>query len=524
MSVLLYFVLAWIAGLFIGWTYEPFFCKIPILLIAISTFVSCLLMLAMSWRDNRKFPSGLLLIIILGLLSGIAHMIYTCPSGDFDTNKPKKYKGEICDIKEWGSWCQVNVIILDEVHDDKMLKSRYHILLKVHKSKLEENLSVGDLLIFNANLKVIPGRDNLSGFNERGYWAGMGIRYCDWLEPSDILQVKTGAKNGIRTFINGIRIGITNKIDGLNLSINNKSILLAMLTGNKEKLTKDDKEQFSRLGIMHLLAVSGLHAGLIFIIFSKMFSLMRISEYSLWNKYLSSSLVWIYVIICGLPASAIRAAAMISLHVISKSFNRSVAGVHIVFFVAFIHTLIQPYAIFSAGFQLSYLAVLGILIFFPKIQKSVPVKNPVLAKIRDLATLSLSAQALTFPISIFIFASFPAWFLFANVILMPIGLLIFYLGLGLLTFAGIGFNLLFLDKILDVLMTFWMGLGEKISNLPGSLLVFEDYPWMFLAMYVGIILLSSQGIKKLLLRPYSLLILFVIWSLYSFLIAFCKIF
>lgn len=493
---------------------------LPWLIVAIAMMFLGLMIIFLSWQDRKMVPAGLILIVVLGFLSGNTHININYPADPDFLLKEENHTGIVNGVKKWGSWYQISIKIFDQGNDRLLTKSKTNALLKIHDSNIEKELSPGDLLNFNAKFKPIARRDSMGGFNERAYWAGQGIRYCDWLESSNILQINTGSQTQRIQTIARIRNGISEKINKLELTSDNKAIILAMLTGNKQKLTKELKQQFSRLGIMHLLAVSGLHAGLIFLIFSKIFNLFKIPEFSLLNRSLSSVLVWIYVIICGLPASAIRAASMISLHVISRGMHRCVSGVHIVFLVALIHTIYQPYAVFSSGFQLSYLAVLGILIFFPKIRSFLSVSQKIIAKLRDLAALSLSAQVFTLPVSIFIFASFPAWFLLANVILMPIGLFIFYYGLSLLFLAGLGLQVPVLEQLLDIIMSFWMNLGEKISNLPGSLIVFEEFPWMFLAMYAGIIILSSIGLKKLLIRPYSLLILFVIWSLHGFLITF----
>ncbi|MCK5821538.1 MAG: ComEC/Rec2 family competence protein, partial [Bacteroidales bacterium] len=365
--------------------------------------------------------------------------------------------------------------------------------------------------------KKFAARDSLGDFNERGYWYGYGIRLHDWIDSSAILQISHHSERKFSEVLRKARNSVFERIGKLNLAVENQAILLAMLTGNKSGLTSESKKQFSRLGIMHLLAVSGLHAGLIYLIFSKIFQFLRIPTHSAWNRFLSSIIVWLYVMICGFPASAIRAAAMISMHGFAHVLHRAVSGVQIVFLVAFMHTLVQPEAVFSIGFQLSYLAVLGIIVFYPKIQKIIQVSPKILSKIRDLAAISLSAQILTLPVSIYVFASFPVWFLLANILLMPIGLLIFYFGLVLLVLISIGLPVDIPEQILDHIMSIWMGLGGGIADLPGSLLTLSDYPWMFFAVYIILIFFSRFGLNKLLLRPYPLLMLFMIWSLHGFL-------
>jgi len=515
MSVLVWFVIAWVVGILLGWNW-----------VGCTTFhhgglfflqLISLLVLLLPWADNRKSPLGFILIITAGLLAGISHISVRCPMEPIPGKEKKLYAGEVRKIMKWGNWNQVTVHLSAIKNDSLWQNSEGDVLLKMRVASMKKQLSSGDELIFRAGFKRFDGRDSLADFNERAYWAGHGIRLFDWLDSTAILQITNHSESRIGEVLTNARQGIFFKLDQLNLKDEHKAILLAMLTGNKTGLTRESKKQFSRLGIMHLLAVSGLHAGLIYLIFSKFFQLLRIPVHSRWNRLLSSVLVWLYVMICGFPASAIRAAAMISLHGFAHVMHRSVSGVQVVFLVAFLHTLVWPSAIFSTGFQLSYLAVLGIIIFYPKIKKITRVTPKLLTKIRDLAAISFSAQILTLPVSIYVFASFPVWFLLANILLMPLGLLIFYIGLGLLMLVSLGVQLACFDQVLDVIMSLWMGMGEKIANLPGSLLTLSDYPWMFFAAYGGILYLSRFGLNKLMLRPYPLLILFVIWSLHGFL-------
>lgn len=515
MSVLVWFVLAWVSGILLGWNWEsstPYLSGGLLCLLLI-----CSVLLLLPWADNRRLPWGFVLIITAGLLAGYTHVTVRFPIEQIPDGKEELYLGKVQQIKQWGSWKQISVHLSAKKHDSLWQDSELRVLLKMRVTKMTEQLSPGDELLFKARLERFACRDSLADFNERAYWYGYGIRFYDWLDSTAILQISYHPEQEFSIALSKARQRIFDRIEQLELSEEHQAILLAMLTGNKTGLTSESKKQFSRLGIMHLLAVSGLHAGLIYIIFSRIFQFFRIPAHSAWNRLLSSFLVWLYVMICGFPASAIRAAAMISLHGFAHIMHRAVSGVQIVFLVAFLHTLFQPEALFSIGFQLSYLAVLGILIFYPKIIKIIQVSPKFLTRIRDLAAISFSAQILTLPVSIYVFASFPVWFLLANILLMPIGLLIFYFGLTLLVLPGLGLRLIWLEQFLNLVMSFWMGFGEKIADLPGSLLTLSDYPWMFFLVYGGIVFFSRFGLNKMLLRPYPLLILFVIWSLHGFL-------
>jgi competence protein ComEC len=300
------------------------------------------------------------------------------------------------------------------------------------------------------------------------------------------------------------------------LNSQNRSILLAMILGDKSQLEKDHKALFSKLGIMHLLAVSGLHLGLIFVVISKFLLLVGLPGHSPFNRLISILCVWAYGLLCGFPPSAVRAASMLSVYHLSYLLNRPAKGIHVIFLVAFLHTLLNPVALFSAGFQLSYLAVLGIIIYFKRISGLWQTSKFFLTRIRDLIALSLSAQTLTWPISIYLFAHFPTWFLLANLLLVPVGILIFYLGLFLTLMQFAGLESILIHRIVDSIMTFWIYSGSRLAEIPGGQMNFENFPWIFFIFFYSILVNTRLGVRKVLIRPKSLLMILVFWSLCCF--------
>ncbi len=273
---------------------------------------------------------------------------------------------------------------------------------------------------------------------------------------------------------------------------------------------------------MHLLAVSGLHVGIVFLVLTRILSLIGFSAYHSANRIISVLIVWIYVMVCGVPPSAARAAGMISLYVFSSWTGRQVNSIQMVALVCFIHTLIEPAKIFTPGFQLSYLAILGIFIYYPRIRKTIVVRNRILSKVRDLAGISVAAQSLTLPVVLFTFAGFPVYFLIGNIFLMPLGLFVFYFSLLLLILQLMGLNVPFLHEFLDWFMGIWIDMGSMIANLPGNRLIVNDFPFYESFFYLGLLFVLRNGLRKSLLPPFRLFVYLFGWTVVGFLFTICN--
>jgi competence protein ComEC len=184
-------------------------------------------------------------------------------------------------------------------------------------------------------------------------------------------------------------------------------------------------QSFSKTGTLHVLAVSGLHAGIIFMILNVLTSfLLRFKN----GKQIQSLLVllgiWYYAYVTGLSPSVCRASLMFSLMAVAKLSNRKTSSFNVVFMSAFILVLLNPFIIVDVGFQLSYTAVLGILYLQPKLQNLYLPKFKVDEYIWGLLTVSFAAQIFTFPLSIYYFHQFPLYFLLSNLLVIPIILVV----------------------------------------------------------------------------------------------------
>ncbi|TDQ14995.1 competence protein ComEC [Algoriphagus boseongensis] len=292
-----------------------------------------------------------------------------------------------------------------------------------------------------------------------------------------------------------------------------KQIASALLLGEKDSLDKELRKSYAETGTMHILAVSGLHVGIIYAILLFPLNRLRIST-SKRKIYLTGVvlLIWVYAVLTGFSPSVIRAATMFSLFSFGQMRARKPSVWNILAFSAMLMMVLDPGVIHEVGFQLSYAAVAGIVGLQPLIVRLWLPRHWILEYFWQLAAVSLAAQLATFPLSVYYFHIFPTYFLLANLIIVPMAFVSMAIGLG---FFGV-FWIPGLGKITALLLDWWIFLQNWVTglfqNLPGG--VMERLTISFAAMvFVWALLVIwgnwEWGNRKRLI--YFGLIVFVFW-------------
>lgn len=219
-------------------------------------------------------------------------------------------------------------------------------------------------------------------------------------------------------------------------------ILSALTLGYQDGLTDDVKQGFRTTGTVHVLSVSGLHVGIIYLMINFLLGFIRKGTRYYWLKpLLIIVLLWVYAFITGLPPSVIRASAMLTVFCASEIFGRKSFSLHALYIAGFFILLINPFSLFDIGFQLSFMSVLSILYLLPKVSGLLKVENKYLRNIWQMFVLSVVAQLATFPLCLYYFGTFPTYFFVTNLLIIPLVTLITY------AVGGIG-----LAKLLSLIM------------------------------------------------------------------------
>lgn len=295
-----------------------------------------------------------------------------------------------------------------------------------------------------------------------------------------------------------------------------RSVMLAIVLGIKNELDNDLQGAFSASGAMHVLAVSGLHVGIIYAIILLVFKKLRVDQRKgrWWIATISIIALWCYAFLTGLSPSVLRAVTMFSFIALAKAMNRNSNIYNTLAASAFVLLWYNPYLLMSVGFQLSYLAVFGIVYLQPKFYQLLTVNNYLLDKIWAITCVSLAAQVATAPLSMLYFHQFPTYFLISNLFIIPAAFVMLIMGLLMLVFSslafvgeGLGWLIEFFVQVVNTLVFF-------VRDLPGSTLegirITTGETWLVYAVFIFIILLFYKRRFGYLMISFGVVCIFAI--------------
>lgn len=238
------------------------------------------------------------------------------------------------------------------------------------------------------------------------------------------------------------------------------AVIAAMAMGDKSALNQETKEAYSISGTSHILAVSGLHIGIIFQLIILLLGGKRRSKLTI---ILSTTIVWAYVIFIGFPASAVRAATMLSIYSMVLLSLRPAPTLNTLALAYIIMVLVNPFNIFDIGFQMSFLAVGSILLFYPLFFCLLSSHSSIIRAIWGLFCVSLAAQIGTLPLIVFYFGRISCYSLITSFIAIPAATLILYLCVLLFILSPLTY-ISFLASSIEGLMQLVMNVLTSITQ------------------------------------------------------------
>ena len=356
-------------------------------------------------------------------------------------------------------------------------------------------------------------------FNYSQYLKRMGIQHQMRFRDLGI-YLKPEQSKTLRGIAAGFRDIVNSKLLETNIRTEQLAIIKALLLGQRHEIEAEVYDNYKKAGAVHILAVSGLHIGVILLLLQ---FLLKPIEILPMGRTISLCLVvvllWAFAFIAGLSASVIRAVTMFSFLAYALYLNRPTNSFNIMALSMFFLLLVfSPTLLFQVGFQMSYAAVFSILWIYPKMQRVWKPKNNWLKKLWQLVAVSMAAQIGVFPISLYYFHQFPGLFLLSNLLIVPF--LGFILGMGILTISLSLLNILpsFLSKAYDQ-MIYWMnGIIENIAAQ--QVFIFSDIPFDLFKLFllylivIGFVSWLERPHFRTFLFPVVSVLLFQLWSLF----------
>ena len=298
-----------------------------------------------------------------------------------------------------------------------------------------DSLQTSDGLLVIGEFQEIPPPKLPWLFNQKKQMLSNGITHK--LQVSKVISATELHEPPIQFLPQKIQSRLQQKITSAIPDSAAAAILSALLLGETSLLTKEITADYSVAGVVHILAVSGMHVALIYELILFILKITFRKKRKWLTFILAMTLLWGYGAITGFSASVVRACCMFSFFVLSDCFllsrntGNTIAGstLLILFF--------QPYLIYNLGFLLSISAVLGIVVIHPLIMRICYTENKIGYYLTSSTSITLSATITTLPITLYIFHSFPTYFIIANLILVPWSTLIMYLGIVFMFLSGI---------------------------------------------------------------------------------------
>ena len=336
----------------------------------------------------------------------------------------------------------------------------YDVLLNLYTDSLEHTPQLCDRYLING--KILRPTDNgLEGFDYGKYLARNGLCGVAYLGSNNIKYLSTEQPRGFVQCSYVLRNKLIRQFESVGLEGSRLAIISAITLGEKGLLSNDVKDTFSAAGVSHILVVSGMHVGFIFLIIMWLMSILPYRRR--WIMVcLGLVILWSYALLTGLAPSVVRATFMFSMMLIFKVMGEKYRIKHALFFSTTILLLCNPNTLFDVGFQLSYLAVAGIVYFYSLVYKRILIfKSRPLRWLLSSVAVTVSAQILTLPIVIYQFNQLPIYFIISNLFVTAFAPILFLggvllLGLSYIPYIGIGAGWL---------MSHFVGMFEWIINL-----------------------------------------------------------
>jgi competence protein ComEC len=366
----------------------------------------------------------------------------------------------------------------------------------VYVSKIEGQIdwAYGDQIIIQGNPKLLKPPTNPGEFDFKRFLSFRRIYHQQFVLPSQVKWISSAERRGFIYYSHRARGWASKKLNQYIKNQQEQVIAAALILGVTEGIDTDLMNAYSASGAMHVLSVSGLHVGIIYAIL--LFMLKPLSRYS-WSRWavaaISLMCLWSFAFVSGLSPSVLRAVVMFSFVAVARPFGKRTNIYNTLAASAFVLLLYNPYLVMSVGFQLSYIAVLGIVYLQRPIYHLWEAKTRVGDWVWQITCVSIAAQIATFSLGLLYFHQFPVYFLVSNLFVIPLSTCVLVFGILLLAISFISPLAVFMGKILSGLIQFLNWTVFTTEKLPFSIIndihMATFQCWLLIGILVSFILL-----------------------------------
>lgn len=334
------------------------------------------------------------------------------------------------------------------------------------KENFDSTITPGDQLIILAKPQEIKNMGNPFEFDYRAMMHNKSMFFSVYLSPG------TYHKTGIKIFriiylAEQVRDKLMALLSATKIEKEERAVLSALTLGYRAELDQETLDSFADTGTIHVLSVSGLHVTLIFFIISFLISGINKGKFgAIVYPTIMIIFLWIYSFISGFSPAVQRSTVMFTFVIIGNMLRRPINIYNSLSASVLVLLLFDPNVLFDVGFQLSYLAVFGIVLLQEPFASLIQAKNKILIWLWTMFTVSVAAQFVTFPLSILYFNQFPNFFWLSNYFVIPATTFVIWLTFGFFALSFVPLIPDLLAQLIQITMHLMLNTLKWISGLP----------------------------------------------------------
>ncbi len=360
-------------------------------------------------------------------------------------------------------------------------------------------LRYGDLIAFPAPIREVAPPLNPEEFDYRAYLGRKGITGQVYLNDEDWMELRVNNGNPLYAFSYRFRDVLLASLQRSGLTDDEFGVAAAILLGYDDHLANEVRKNYVAAGSMHILCVSGMHVGIIYLLASFLLGFLNRRKWQKTMKHvLLLTLIWFYALIAGLSPSILRATLMISFVIIGEAIGRKLFIINSIAASAFVLLCVNPNNLFEIGFLLSYAAVMGIVVLQRPIYNWFYIKNKLLDKVWQITAVALAAQISTIPFTLFYFQQFTTYFWLSNLFMTPISFIVVISGMVLLLVSWIPYINVMVGYLVwgSVYVMNWV--VAHVESIPYSIikgLYVNDFEF-FMLLFALLLLMLTFMLRK----------------------------
>lgn len=403
----------------------------------------------------------------------------------------------IGDISEKPKSFKLEAEVLGMLENGEQKNANGKVILYLQKDSISSAINYGDLLLIRAPLQQLRETQNPGQFNYKQFLLFHQITRQAYIPSESLVLTGMNTGNQIMKWIYRLREMMLDILRNHGLEGREFAVGAALILGYTDEIDPEIMRAYAGSGALHVLSVSGLHVGIMYVVVAYFLSFLdKIKRGNIIKAIILLAFLAFYAMITGLSPSVLRASVMFGFIVIARSLNYH-TNIYNTLAVSAISLLIyDPYLVMQVGFQLSYLAVIGIVAIQPLLVDLWEPKTKAMKWVWEISCVSMAAQIATAPLGFLYFHQFPVYFMISNIIVIPLSTGILYVGLAALVSAVIPVVCSYITLLLKWMILVLNKSVEITESLPYSILGSIDISiietWLFYSVVLALFVFFTK--------------------------------